>query len=110
MIAHQIICGPSHRYTALEEAQLQLAQILLSAAIRECDQGIDGNAALHRVFQSLLNFEAVKPEDHNLNALRRSLNCLDDRADAISRLNKQSQAIQSLLLDLSSCKLGCQNR
>src|SRR5690348_6089175 len=96
VVADQIVGSTGDRNSAIQKAQLQLAQVLLASAIGKSDQRINCDATFYRVFQSLFDLHPVEAEDDDLDRALRPLNGFHQRLDSIPRLNKQLHATELL--------------
>jgi hypothetical protein len=93
VVADQIIGRPCDGYATVQEAHLQLAEILLAASIGKRDERLNRDTSFDGILERFFDFQAIKAEDHNLNALLCPLDSFHKRRDAVPRLNQQFQWI-----------------
>src|SRR5439155_23919653 len=86
VIPDQIIRGPCCCNSRLEKARLELAQLLLSAAVHIGNQRRNLYAIRDGCLQSFFNIAAVEAKDGNLQGFRRALYRRKKRSRSIVRL------------------------
>src|SRR5262249_9852840 len=78
-MAAKIVGGSGNLDSPREQLRFQLAQVLLLAVIRICDERVDGDAAFHGSSKRLLHLLMVKTEDGDLDTLFRVIDLFDER-------------------------------
>ena len=73
----------------VEQAQLELAQALLAAAVGVRDQRTHHDAARHGRFERLLELDAIEAEDDDVDRLPGLRDGLHERRDAVVGLDDQ---------------------
>src|SRR5690349_9236994 len=101
VIARKIVGSASHGDPFFQKTHFQFAEVFLAAAIGERNLGVDKDTALGRVLQGMFKFCLVKAEDNDLNALLCPLDGLDERREAVRRLNDQLQMCSLLSPEMS---------
>jgi len=86
VISHQVIRSSGHGDSSRQKAHFQLAQVFFATAIGVGDERVDKDSPLHSLFEGSLDFDPVKAEDNNFDALPRFLNRFNERLDPIPRL------------------------
>ena len=108
VIARQVVGGARDDDAGREEAHLELAQVLLAAAIGVGDQGAHGYAARHRRLERLLQLRPIEAEDDDVDRALGLLDRLQQRRHAVVWLDDELHvAISpcSFFLDQSTAAL-----
>jgi hypothetical protein len=100
VITHEVIGGARDGDTSLEQLQLELAQLLVAAAVGVGGQRPDVDAALHGALQGFGNRVVVEPEDQDVDRPPGALDRLDDRRNARIRLNDELHGFDSKVRSL----------
>src|SRR5687767_14972144 len=89
VIAREVVRGPRHGHTRIEQTHLELAEALLAAVVGVGDKRGHRYATLGRVLQCRLDLGSIESEDDDVDALLRLPDRRDERRDAVLRLNEQ---------------------
>ena len=82
-----------HRDAGLEQPHLELAQILLSAAIGMGDQRADDNTSGNRSLERLLELRAIEAEDDDVDRLLRAFDACTSGARPVFGLDDEFHSV-----------------
>ena len=89
MIARQVVGRSRDGDAGREQPHLELAEVLLAAAVGVGDERADRHAARDRRRQRLLELRAIEAEDHDVDRLLRALDRLQERRQAVVGLDDE---------------------
>ncbi len=112
VISGQVVRGARDRDAALEQAQLELAEILLAASIGVRDERTNDDAAADRRVERLLDLHPVESKNDDVDRLAGLLDGLYDRLHAIVGLNDELHFAFAFFSDHSTaaCPFGSSAR
>ena len=98
VVPQPVLVGPGHRDTGGQQAQLELAQLLLAALVGVGNQGAHGDASRHRGLEGDGDVLHVQAEDDDLDAASRAGDGRQDRLDAVIGLHDELHGFLRLLV------------